>query len=161
MADRIHSRGNGAARLTWQVMAWRTEGHHLHGRVASQDAGGDRADRRLACSVAFLRRAVGRARVEGLDPQAIERALWDDRSLVKTWAMRGTLHLLPAAELTLWQASFNTDPRYLKPFWLRNFGVTSQELVRLVAGIAEAADGRILPAKNWPPRFRGLPVPLN
>jgi len=43
------------------------------------------------------------ARVAGLEPDAVQRALWDDRSLVKTWAMRGTLHLLPAADYPLWQ----------------------------------------------------------
>ena len=84
------------------------------------------------------------ARIEGLDSGAMRHALWQERSLVKTWAMRGTLHLLPSSELTLWQAAFNTDPRYLKPFWLRYFGVSSHELERLVEGIAEALDGRIL-----------------
>src|SRR4029450_11009086 len=29
------------------------------------------------------------ARVEGLGPDHVRRALWEDRSLVKTWAMRG------------------------------------------------------------------------
>jgi len=48
------------------------------------------------------------ARLEDLDPGAVGRALWEDRSLVKTWAMRGTLHLLPAAELPLWRRS---EPR--------------------------------------------------
>jgi hypothetical protein len=37
------------------------------------------------------------ARVEDLEPDAIQEALWKERSLVKTWAMRGTLHLLPAS----------------------------------------------------------------
>jgi hypothetical protein len=32
--------------------------------------------------------------------------------------------------------------RYLKPFWLRYFGVSGQELEQLVLGIAEALDGR-------------------
>ena len=31
------------------------------------------------------------ARVEDLDRQALRHALWEDRTLVKTWAMRGTL----------------------------------------------------------------------
>src|SRR5262245_25721790 len=39
------------------------------------------------------------ARVEGLPREAVQEALWTTRSLVKLWAMRGTLHLLPAAEL--------------------------------------------------------------
>ena len=31
--------------------------------------------------------------------------LWEKRSLVKTYGRRGTLHLLPAAELPLWMAA--------------------------------------------------------
>src|SRR5918998_6159563 len=42
------------------------------------------------------------ARVDGLDRDTVTRALWAERALVRTWAMRGTLHLLPAAELATW-----------------------------------------------------------
>jgi hypothetical protein len=83
------------------------------------------------------------ARVEGLHPEAVQHALWQERSLVKTWAMRGTLHLLPSSELGLWQSVFNVD-RYLKPFWLRYFGVTGQDMEQLINGIAEALDGHLL-----------------
>src|ERR1700737_129260 len=146
MATRQQANEGDAARLTWrQVMAWRTQRHHLHRRASRAKMldviariGGLHAQLLSPAELTLW------ARVEGLDPQAVQHALWQDRSLVKTWAMRGTLHLLPASELTLWQAAFNTDPRYLKPFWLRYFGVTSQELERLVAGIAEALDSRIL-----------------
>src|SRR5207302_8832238 len=31
----------------------------------------------------------------------VARALWEDRSLVRTWCMRGTLHLLTPAQLAL------------------------------------------------------------
>jgi hypothetical protein len=37
------------------------------------------------------------ARVDDLERDAARRALWHERTLVKTWAMRGTLHLLPPA----------------------------------------------------------------
>ncbi|HET6550130.1 MAG TPA: crosslink repair DNA glycosylase YcaQ family protein, partial [Solirubrobacter sp.] len=40
------------------------------------------------------------ARVE--DPPDVEHLLWRERTLVKTWAMRGTLHLLRADELPLY-----------------------------------------------------------
>jgi hypothetical protein len=35
------------------------------------------------------------ARVEDLEPEWVREALWERRALAKTWAMRGTLHLLP------------------------------------------------------------------
>ncbi|HEY1291931.1 MAG TPA: winged helix DNA-binding domain-containing protein [Chloroflexota bacterium] len=41
-------------------------------------------------------------RVAGLTRQHVRTALWQDRSLVKTYALRGTLHLLPTRELGLW-----------------------------------------------------------
>jgi len=85
------------------------------------------------------------ARVEGLAPGAVQRALWEERSLVKTWAMRGTLHLLPAAEFPLWQAGLSTNRHYLRPSWLRYFGVTThEELDQLMSAIAQALDGQML-----------------
>jgi len=44
------------------------------------------------------------ARVEGLDPSALRDALWKERSLVKLWAMRGTLHMFASDEYPMWQA---------------------------------------------------------
>lgn len=35
-----------------------------------------------------------RARVDGLTRAALERALYEERSIVRTWAMRGTIHLV-------------------------------------------------------------------
>jgi hypothetical protein len=31
----------------------------------------------------------------------------------QTWAMRGTLHLLPSSELPMWHAELGTSPRFL------------------------------------------------
>jgi hypothetical protein len=39
------------------------------------------------------------ARVDGLALGTLDDDLWRKRRLVKLWAMRGTLHLLPAREL--------------------------------------------------------------
>ncbi|MCK1795946.1 winged helix DNA-binding domain-containing protein [Streptomyces sp. XM4193] len=36
------------------------------------------------------------------DRRDVRRALWEDRELVKTYGARGTVHLLPTAELPLW-----------------------------------------------------------
>ena len=45
------------------------------------------------------------ARVRGLTQAHVSKALWEERSLVKTWTLRGTLHLHPADELGLWLAA--------------------------------------------------------
>ncbi len=85
------------------------------------------------------------ARVEDLDRRAVQRALWEDRTLVKTWAMRGTLHLLPADELPMWHAVLSISPRFLKPArWQKNFGITIEELDRLTEAVAAALDGRLM-----------------
>lgn len=84
------------------------------------------------------------ARVDDLEPGAVARALWEERALVKTWAMRGTLHLLPSAEFGLWSAATSTRRSYLKPAWLRYFGVTREELEGLLGAIGDALDGRAL-----------------
>lgn len=40
-----------------------------------------------------------RVRTEGLTADAVEQARTAERTVVRTWAMRGTLHLVPAADL--------------------------------------------------------------
>lgn len=47
------------------------------------------------------------ARVDRADEEAVGRALWSDRSMVKLWAMRGTLHLLPATDHPTWVAGMD------------------------------------------------------
>jgi Winged helix DNA-binding domain len=135
-----------ALRLGWdQVVAWRLRRHHLAARAPRRRA------LEVAAAICGLHAQVMSsaeltlwARVEDLEPDAVRRALWEERTLVKTWAMRGTLHLLPAAELPLWQAALRTRDRYFRPVWLRNFGVTGQELERLIEAVDQALDGRVL-----------------
>jgi hypothetical protein len=45
------------------------------------------------------------ARVEGLTQEEVRAELWEERSLVKAWTIRGTLHLHPADDLPLWAAA--------------------------------------------------------
>jgi DNA glycosylase AlkZ-like len=135
-----------AARLGWaQVAAWRAVRHHLDGRapggamleVAARIAG-------VHAQVLSSAELTLWARVEGLAPDDVGHALWSERSLVKTWAMRGTLHLLPAAEYPMWQAALSTGRPWEARSWQRGFGVSLAELERLNAAVAEALDGRQL-----------------
>jgi hypothetical protein len=41
----------------------------------------------------------------------VQQALWEDRSLVKTFGPRGTVHLLPADDLPMWTAALAALPR--------------------------------------------------
>jgi hypothetical protein len=134
-----------AARLRWaQVMAWRAARHHLDERVpatAMLDVVAGIAG--LHAQVMSSAELTLAARVEGLAPDGVRRALWEERSLVKTWAMRGTLHLLPAAEFPLWQAALSTRRNWEAGAWQRAF-LPRQELERLNDAVAQALDGRPL-----------------
>jgi DNA glycosylase AlkZ-like len=82
-------------------------------------------------------------RVDGLRVEDVREALWERRDLVKTWAMRGTLHLLPADELALWAGALTTRGHlWRSAAWTRYFGVSVDELETLVAAIGSALDGR-------------------
>src|SRR5579885_169763 len=115
--------------ITWaQAAAWRVRRHHLEKRaragallaVASRLCG-------LHAQVMSCAELTAWARVEGLTRGAVQRALWEERTLVKTWAMRGTLHLLPADELPLWHAALGTSRRYLRPSaWQKYFGISME-----------------------------------
>ena len=132
--------------LSWpQALAWRMRRHHLLER-ASRDQMLDVVARigGLHAQVMSSAELTLHARVEGLEREAVAEALWQQRSLVKLWAMRGTLHLLPATELDTWLGAFGTYDHYLKPVWLRNFEITREQLEALIDAIGEALDGHLL-----------------
>jgi hypothetical protein len=63
------------------------------------------------------------SRVEGFEDQLLDKALFVDKSLVKTWVMRGTLHIISAEELPVYNRSlrrmwFEHHGRYMRaPEW--------------------------------------------
>jgi hypothetical protein len=50
-------------------------------------------------------------RLPGATRSDIRSAVWSDRSLVKTFGPRGTVHLLPAADLPMWIGAMSAIPR--------------------------------------------------
>jgi len=86
--------------------------------------------------------AIG-IRARGVTPAKV-RAVQRQRSLVKTWAFRGTIHLLPADELPMWIAALGTWTGYRRGAWLKWFRVTAEELDAVLEGIGRALDGRNL-----------------
>jgi hypothetical protein len=135
-----------ALQLDWdQVAGWRLRRHRLDERAPAGELLG------VVAGIAGLHAQVMSsaeltlwARVEGLAQEAVRDALWRDRSLVKTWAMRGTLHLLPSAEFPLWQAALATRRGYERASWQRGFGVTAEQLRAMLQAIPRALDGRVL-----------------
>jgi hypothetical protein len=90
-------------------------------------------------------------RVDGIVQADVRRALWEERSLVKAWTVRGTLHLHPAEELPLWFAarravSAEEDelPAWPAPNGVVHAPVSADELAELRAAVWEAFEGRPL-----------------
>src|SRR5918999_4322921 len=84
------------------------------------------------------------ARVEGMSRDDARQALEERRTLVKTWAMRGTLHLLAADDLPLYVAVLG--PHWDDPggAWLRGFGVTRKQYEAILEGVPRALGARPL-----------------
>jgi hypothetical protein len=77
------------------------------------------------------------ARVE--DPPDVDDLLWQQGSLVKTWAQRGTLHLHRTDELPLWVgAQAALKPRYEVKSWLKHFKLSQDDVTKIIEGVPEA-----------------------
>jgi hypothetical protein len=131
--------------LTWkQVNAWRLSQHCLSPRLKRRDyakavtrTGGIQAQLMSAAEM-----AIG-ARVDGLTPADVQSALWQERTLVKTWMMRGTLHLLASDDLPLYAAArtAHDDRNWLAYFTY--FGMTEEQ-----SEVFKAAVPRVLGAET-------------
>jgi hypothetical protein len=124
--------------LSWEaVLAWRARRQHLAQRVPADralDVVSDIAG--LHAQVMSCAELTLWARVEDLAPAFVSRALWEERTLVKTWAMRGTLHLLRADELPRYVGALaRLRPRHHVPAWLRHHGLTRAQADALLAAI--------------------------
>ena len=73
--------------------------------------------------------------------QDVRAALWKHKSLVKTWLMRGTLHLIPAEDLPLYAAAMGTRWIRVNKSWLKLIHLSEPELMKLVAEIGDELDG--------------------
>jgi Winged helix DNA-binding domain len=136
-----------ATQLTWPgVLAWRLRHQCLDRRASRDEALGVIAKIcGLHAQVMSSAELTLWARVEDLEPGMVGEALWEHRSLAKTWAMRGTLHLLPANELSTWVAAKGVlKPRHHAKSWQKYYGLTYEETEDMLAAIREALDGRML-----------------
>lgn len=101
-------------RLAWeQALAWRMKRHHLVERATAADlirVVGDICG--LHAQLMSSAELSLWARIDGFERNAAHEALWTHRTLVKLWAMRGTLHLLPADELGVWLSALGTQTKY-------------------------------------------------
>jgi winged helix DNA-binding protein len=92
-----------------QVTSWRLSRHHLDERAEKreltrvvEDVCGVQAQVLSGAALSLW------ARVSDITIEDVEEALWKHRTLVKTWAMRGTLHLLSSKSLSTYIAALKT-----------------------------------------------------
>lgn len=129
-----------AAKLTWdQVLAWRMGRQHL----TALDGGGAVDIARRLCGVqAQLRSAAALAvavRQARPDTGSADRGL-ADRALVRTWAMRGTLHLLPVEDAGAYLTLLAAARTWERPTWQRHF-ITVEQVARLGDAVTAALAG--------------------
>ncbi|TYB54591.1 winged helix DNA-binding domain-containing protein [Nonomuraea sp. PA05] len=136
--------------MTWaQILAWRLSRQF----VSAADGGGAVEVARRLCGVqaqvassARLAVAVRSARP---DASEIDRALWGDRTLVKTWLMRGgTLHLVPGDQLADYCSALSTLRFWEKGAWLRGQGVTAGEIAAIMAAVPAVLNERAAPGES-------------
>ncbi|MGV9774497.1 winged helix DNA-binding domain-containing protein [Streptosporangium sp. NPDC003464] len=134
-----------AISVTWpQVLAWR-----LGRQFVDPAAGPDAVSvvRRLTgvqAQVASSAELAVAVRHAAPRPGEIDRALWQERTLVKTWTARGTLHLVPADELASYTAVLGAFRNWDKGSWQRGHGVTAAEVAAILDAVPKALDGHTL-----------------
>ena len=134
-----------AVELTWaQVHAFRLERHHLTQRAPKKDLarvvgeiGGVQAQ---VMSAAELQVGV---RVD-CKVDDVRDALWKRKTVVKTWLMRGTLHLVPSDDLPLFTAAMQTRWMHVTNAWLKFVRLSEPEFRGLIEAIGESLDGQVL-----------------
>lgn len=74
-------------------------------------------------------------RIPGATATELENALTRDRTLVKSWAMRGTLHVLAADDLALFAGARSATQARRPPSYYTYHGVTPGELDAITEGV--------------------------
>jgi Winged helix DNA-binding domain len=126
-----------------QVLAWRLRQQSL---VPRTDATAEQLAERLAgvqaqvASAADLAVALRQRRPE---PGAIAGAL-EARTLVKTWTVRGTLHLHDAGHVAAYLSLMAAARTWEKGAWQRAFGVTPVQMAALGDAVDELLGGAAL-----------------
>jgi DNA glycosylase AlkZ-like len=132
------------ARVSWeQALAWRMRRQLL-------DPVGDRpvaeVVRRLCgvqAQVASTAELCVRVRRMTSKPGDVARALSQGR-LIKTWAMRGTLHLLTPEDAGAFLSLIAAGRSWERPSWQQWFGITPKQLEDLRGVVRDALDGKVL-----------------
>ena len=123
-----------------QVSAFRLSRHHLIDRAPASslvkvtgDMGGAQAQLLSAAQISLW------ARTRDLRVADVEDALWRDRTLVKSWCIRGTLHLIPSRDFAVFlRGSSRRDRRWIA--WMVRAKIPTDAVDRLIGAMRKALD---------------------
>src|SRR2546425_1685289 len=128
-------------RVTWkQALAWRMERQLLAPVGRLPVAGVVRRLCGIQTQVASSAELAVRVRRESSRAGEVARALSEGR-IIKTWAMRGTLHLITPEEGGAFLSLIAAGRSWELPSWERYFGMTPEHWVALRRTVREALDG--------------------
>jgi hypothetical protein len=133
------AKSTAPAALTWsQVTARRMARHALTEPAADLGPAGIAG---LLCGahaqvLSAAELSIGR-RIAGATRADVQRALWQERTLVKTFGPRGTIHLLPAADLPMWTGALSALPSSV-PRHPQGVRFTSGQADQVIAAIGDA-----------------------
>jgi hypothetical protein len=131
-------------RITWeQALAWRMRRHLLDPVGTLPIAGVAGRLCGVQAQVASSADLAIRLRRARSSPGEVGRALGDGR-LIKTWAMRGTLHLLKPEEAGRFLSLIASGRSWARPSWQRYFGVSPKQIELLRSVVREALAGTTL-----------------
>jgi hypothetical protein len=131
-------------KVTWQqTLAWRMRRHLLDPIGTLPVAAVVRRLCGVQAQVASSAELVVRVRREASRRGEVGGALAGGR-LIKTWAMRGTLHLLTPEQGGAFLSLMASGRSWERPSWQRYFGVTPTVMEALRHAAREALDGTVL-----------------
>ncbi|MEV8376285.1 winged helix DNA-binding domain-containing protein [Kribbella sp. NPDC056861] len=123
--------------VSWRdVVARRMVRHHLSVPAAGSPVDIVRAMAGAHAQVLSAAEISVALRLEKATREDVQRALWEDRSLMKTFGPRGTVHLLPTDELASWVSGLAglQQPRSV-PLTMR---MSAEQTDQVIAAIGEA-----------------------
>jgi hypothetical protein len=135
---------NGSVKVDWdQVRAWRLRRQYV-------DPCADVSAAEVVTRLCGLQAQVASAAVLAVglrqtspNPDEITQGIADG-SLVKSWVMRGTLHLCDSSEVAGYLSLLAATRIWARPVWQRTFGASVDEVARLTEKVATILEGRVL-----------------
>jgi Winged helix DNA-binding domain len=136
------AKSTAAPRLTWSEVTARRMARHFLAEPATDLGPAGVAGVLCGAHAQVLSAAqlsIGR-RIAGGTRGGVQSALWEERTLVKTFGPRGTVHLLPTVDLPMWTGALSALPPHV-PGLPEGVRFTPGQAEEVLAVIGEALAG--------------------